>query len=75
MHRLLVLSGLATAIVTFPAFAGTGPTIPSGTAIGSAIAGHDIQRAGDDWTPARMAAATQLTLLVRRGSGKAVRQS
>ena len=56
MHRLLVLSGLATAIVTLPRHLPAPPAIPSGTAIGSAIAGHDIQRAGDDWTPARMAA-------------------
>lgn len=75
MYRLLVLSGLATVIVTFPAFAGAGTTTPPDDAIGAMISGQAGARAADYWTPARMAAARELTLLVRSRDGTARVQS
>lgn len=72
MHRLLVLSGLAAAIVTIPGLATAGNPLPPNTVIGSVIAGPDRARAADYWTPERLAAASALPL--RRGDGDGASQ-
>lgn len=74
MHRLLVLSGLATAILTFPAFAGASLAIPTTAPIGPVICGHAGARPADHRTLAGMAAAAELSLRLP-GNGTAVRQA
>jgi len=67
MHRLLVLSGLAAAIVTIPGLATAGNPVSPNTAIGSAHSAQTGVRVSDTWTPKRMAAASALP--TRRGDG------
>jgi hypothetical protein len=70
MHRLLVLSSLAVAIVTVPALATAANPSTTDQDIGSAIAGQDDgTRAADYWTPSRRATATDLSVLVLPGDG------
>ncbi len=70
MHRLLVLSSLAVAMVVGPALATAAGTTPTPQDIGSAVAGPDDgTRAADYWTPARLAAATDLSVLELPGDG------
>lgn len=64
MHRLLVLSTLAVAIVTLPALAATPETRSPLDSIGFAVSDKDGDRAAEYWTPARMAAAPELPLPV-----------
>ena len=68
MHRLLVLSSLAVAIVTMPALAATPETRSPLDAIGFAVSDTDGDRAAEYWTPARMAAAPELPLPVIDGA-------
>jgi hypothetical protein len=71
MHRLLVLSGLAAAIVTIPGLATAGnPAFPD-TVINATHATHGGARVSDYWTVARMAAASALPTRRVDGDGTA----
>ncbi len=67
MHRLLVLSGLAVAILTIPALAGSPETRSLLDATGFTVSDTDGARAAAYWTPARMATAVDLSVLVLPG--------
>jgi hypothetical protein len=66
MHRLLVLAGLAVAILTIPALAGS-PETRSPLATGFKVSDTDAAHAAAYWTPARMAAASEMPLPLIRG--------
>ncbi len=73
MHRLLVLSGLAAAIVTLPGLATAANTGTPPQAIGSVVADPgEGTRAADYWTPSRQAAATDESVLVLPGNGDGI---
>ncbi len=72
MHRLLVLSGLAAAIVTIPALATAGNPASPNTVIGSTHAARTGARVSDYWTATRMAAASALPM--RRVDGNGIAQ-
>ncbi len=70
MHRLLVLSSLAVAMVTLPGLATASNPGTSHQDIGSVIADpDDAGRVADYWTPSRLATAADLSVLVLPGSG------
>ncbi len=64
MRRLLVLSCLAVAVITIPALASAGNPASPSNSIGSTVSDATGDRAADYWTAARMAAATDLSVLV-----------
>ena len=69
MHRLLVLSSLAAAIVTIPGLATAGNPLSPNTVIGSTHSAQTGARVSDYWTPKRMAAAIALPLPMHRADG------
>ena len=70
MHRLLVLSGFAVAILTIPALAGSPETKSPLDATGFRNSDTDGARAAAYWTPARMAAASEMPLPLIAGVAK-----